>query len=127
MAEDGGYEHPVSEEARNEFLPYSTDDKSPKEAIAEALSLAMRFGGGDDHHGGWVVDQIVRKLTGEKYAAFIDFHDLGEIEGIDLKDPEAVARARQIGSGDYYEGDFTDEEIRRVEDNYYSWEEGIAP
>jgi len=127
MAESEGYEQSVSEEARNETLPYSTAEKPLNEAIAEALALCIRFGSGDDHHGGWVVDQIVRKLTGEKYPTFIDFHDLGGIEGIDLNDPEAVAKARQIGTGDYYEGDFTEEEIRLVEDNYYEWSGGIAP
>lgn len=127
MAENGSYGYPVDEEARSEVLPFSTEERPLNEAIAEALALCIRFGNGDDHHGGWMVDQIVRKLTGEKYSAFVDFHDLGNIEGVDLSDPESVARARQIGEGDYYENDFTQEEIDRVEKGYYSWGDGIAP
>jgi hypothetical protein len=37
-----------------------------------ALEIATRWGGIDgDHHKAWVIDQMVRALTGESYAAFV--------------------------------------------------------
>jgi len=126
MAEES-YEQPVKAEDREEVLEYAAR-VDPQAAIADALALIVSFGQiGGDHHNAWTIDQVVRKLTGENYQRFIDFHDLSEIEGLNLSDPEAVAKARKIGSGDYYEDDFTDEEIARVEAGYYSWDEGIAP
>lgn len=127
MAELNENEQPVSEESRNELLKFVADEKSKEEAIADALSLILSFGQIDgDHHKTWVIDQLVRKLAGEKYQAFVDFYEVGDIEGMDLSDPEAVAKAHQIGSGEYYPGDFTLEEIDRVEKGYYSWDDGIA-
>lgn len=36
-----------------------------KKRIEEALAVAMRYGGIDgDHHKAWVIDQMVRALTG---------------------------------------------------------------
>ena len=36
-----------------------------KERIAKAIELAIRFGGIDgDHHKAWVIDRMVRALTG---------------------------------------------------------------
>jgi hypothetical protein len=126
MAEES-YEQPVKAEDREEVMEYAAP-ADPQSAIADALALIVSFGQiGGDHHNAWTIDQVVRKLTGENYQRFIDFHDLSEIEGLNLSDPEAVAKARKIGSGDYYEDDFTDEEIARVEAGYYSWDEGIAP
>jgi len=128
MAELNENEHPVSEKSRNELLQFVIEGKPRDEAIAEALSLAMSFGQIDgDHHKTWAIDQIVRKLAGEKYEDFVRFYELGDIEGLDLSDTEAVAKAHQIGSGEYYEDDFTQDEIDRVEKGYYSWDDGIAP
>ncbi len=37
-----------------------------KQKIQSALAVAERFGGTDeDHHSAWVVDQMVRALTGD--------------------------------------------------------------
>lgn len=37
-----------------------------------ALEVAMRFGGIDgDHHKTWVIDQMVRALTGDSYPQFV--------------------------------------------------------
>jgi len=121
-------EQPVSDDSRNELLKFVTEGKPKDEAIAEALSLILSFGQIDgDHHKTWAIDQVVRKLAGEKYQDFVDFYEVGDIEGMDLSDPAAVAKAHQIGSGDYYSDDFTQEEIQRVEAGYYSWDDGIAP
>ncbi len=51
-----------------------------KKRIAAALDIADRFGGIDgDHHKAWVIDQMVRALTGckegqdtQEYLAFLD-------------------------------------------------------
>ena len=42
------------------------------EQAAAALEVARRYGGNDGaHHKDWVIDQMVRCLTGEGYAAFV--------------------------------------------------------
>lgn len=47
--------------------------------IAEALSVAHGYGSIDgDHHKMWVIDQMVRALTGDEYATFIAAHNDGE-------------------------------------------------
>lgn len=39
-----------------------------QEAIDQALQFAIRYGGTDGaHHKDWVIDQMVRALSGDKY------------------------------------------------------------
>lgn len=48
-------------------------------AIADALSIIIRYGGIDGgHHKQWVLDQIVRKLTGEDYQNWVAEYDDGD-------------------------------------------------
>jgi hypothetical protein len=43
-----------------------------KERIAAALEVARRYGGVEGaHHKDWVIDQMVRYLTGDKYEEFV--------------------------------------------------------
>jgi len=43
-----------------------------QQKIEAALELALRYGGIDgDHHKAWVIDQIVRVLTDEKYEQWV--------------------------------------------------------
>lgn len=45
---------------------------SETERINEAIDLAVRYGGIDgDHHKAWVIDQMVRILSGEKYEQIV--------------------------------------------------------
>lgn len=38
----------------------------------EALEIILRYGGIDgNHHKAWVLDQVVRVLTGENYAQWV--------------------------------------------------------
>lgn len=38
------------------------------ERIAKAVSIAIQYGGIDGaHHKAWVIDQMVRELTGDQY------------------------------------------------------------
>lgn len=38
------------------------------ERIEKAVELAVRYGGIDgEHHKAWVIDQMVRALTGDRY------------------------------------------------------------
>jgi len=40
--------------------------------VEEALEIAVRFGGIDGaHHKDWVIDQMVRALTGDRYEALV--------------------------------------------------------
>jgi len=48
--------------------PVMTD----KERINEAIKLAVEYGGIDGvHHKDWVIDQMVRVLTGEEYEQIV--------------------------------------------------------
>ena len=55
---------------------------APEEAskrIEDALALAYRYGGIDgDHHQKWLVDQMVRALTGDGYEAWVAKANEGE-------------------------------------------------
>ena len=49
------------------------------ERIEKALRVAMRFGNTDgEHHKAWVIDQMVRALTGEGYEAWVAIKKDGE-------------------------------------------------
>jgi hypothetical protein len=51
------------------------------ESIIEALDIANRYGGIDGHHHkAWVIDQMVRALTGTstEYLAWVKSHCDGE-------------------------------------------------
>ena len=42
------------------------------ERIDEAVSLIIRYGGIDgDHHKAWVLDQVMRALTGDQYERIV--------------------------------------------------------
>lgn len=50
-----------------------------KTRIEAALDIARRFGQTDgDHHKAWVIDQMVRALTGDTYAETIRDWNHGE-------------------------------------------------
>jgi len=47
--------------------------------INKALEFARDYGGIDgDHHKMWVIDQMVRALTGDKYDEWVKKHNKGE-------------------------------------------------
>jgi hypothetical protein len=47
--------------------------------IDRALMLAMRFAQIDGgHHKAWVIDQMVRELTGHEYEAWVRRHNKGD-------------------------------------------------
>ena len=47
--------------------------------ITKALEVALRYGGIDgDHHKDWVIDQMVRALTGGDYDVFVKDAKQGE-------------------------------------------------
>lgn len=50
-----------------------------KDSIVKALELAFRYGCTDgDHHKMWVIDQMVRALTGKGYSKWVRNHNKGE-------------------------------------------------
>ncbi|MBC9705311.1 MAG: hypothetical protein H9W81_10130 [Enterococcus sp.] len=56
---------------------------SDPNAQALALAVAFQWSGFDgSHHKDWVIDQIVRALTGDKYNEFVEVFCNGE-EGPD--------------------------------------------
>lgn len=48
------------------------------ERIKAALSIAELSAGDGDHHKTWIVDQMVRVLTGSEYEAWIESFCQGE-------------------------------------------------
>ena len=49
------------------------------ERIEKALDVALRYGGIDGaHHKTWVIDQMVRALTGDEYEAWLVEYRDGE-------------------------------------------------
>lgn len=52
---------------------------SKSKQIAEALDLIRKYGGTDGaHHKDWVLDQVVRVLTGSDYDAWVAETKAGE-------------------------------------------------
>lgn len=50
-----------------------------KDRIDAAISLAVMYGGIDgDHHKAWVIDQIVRILSGDSYEELVKNAKSGE-------------------------------------------------
>lgn len=91
--------------------------RQDKPDVSAALEVAVRFGGVDgDHHKAWVIDQMVRALTG---------CPLAERAAVDVN---GVAYTYQ----DYAESETYLKLVRDAkagEDGpeTYSWNEGIAP
>lgn len=100
-------------------MPPTTEDITPipSDRIAKALDYAVRYGGVDgDHHKAWVIDQMVRALTG---------CPIVRRTGIDTHGAEYV-----------YDGQGESEEYRALVAHAkdgddgpesYDWNEGIAP
>jgi hypothetical protein len=85
--------------------------------IKKAIEIAVRFGGTDgDHHKAWVIDQMVRALTGcpEKNKRFLSCNGSPYTAKVMVASKEykkliAEAKAGEDGP------------------NTYSWDVGIAP
>lgn len=51
-----------------------------------------------------------------------------QFEGLPLDASEAlVADYERVAAGDYYDDEFSSEFVAKVENCYYSWDDGIAP
>jgi hypothetical protein len=69
---EAGLEH-----FRNSPLPAKIEHL--RESIAKALNVAVQYGGIDGiRHKAWVIDQMVRALTGDKYDALVAKAKSGE-------------------------------------------------
>ena len=88
-----------------------------KSRIEKAIDVAVRYGGIDgDHHKAWVIDQMVRELTGCPMQKMINEYGVAgpfEYEGLGESDEytELVVRACEGADGP----------------ETYSWDVGIAP
>lgn len=48
-------------------------------SIEKALDIIMEYGSTNGaHHKQWVLDQVVRELTGETYSDWVKDHNFGE-------------------------------------------------
>lgn len=66
----------ANEAEERETLPA---DASALDRAAAALDLIVRYGGFDGaHHKDWVLDQVVRRLTGNAYDGFVEWACDGE-------------------------------------------------
>lgn len=58
------------------------DKQELNKRIKKALDIAFQYGQIDgDHHKTWVIDQIVRILTGNKYNEFVNEYETDEETG----------------------------------------------
>lgn len=56
--------------------------KEKDKEIEKALEIAFQYGQIDgDHHKTWVIDQMVRTLTGDKYNEFVKEYETDEETG----------------------------------------------
>jgi hypothetical protein len=87
------------------------------ERITTALEIARRYGATDgDHHKAWVIDQMVRALTGSLKV---------ETAGMD-----AAGRHSwfiRLAEGDGYRKFVADAKFGEAGPETYEWSEGIAP
>lgn len=108
-------------ESNKIFFLQFVDSGNTRERIAKALEVFFKYGQIDgSHHKAWAIDQAVRELTGDRYEDLIDHYQFG------LTDLEMLAKYKIMASGEYYDGDFTDEEIAEFEEVYCEWDSGIA-
>jgi len=57
----------------------SWEEEHPKDKVEAALDVIYQYGGTDGgHHKMWVIDQVVRKLTGDKYEEWVKKAKAGE-------------------------------------------------
>ena len=57
-------------------------EKNKDKKIEKALEIAFQYGQIDgDHHKTWVIDQMVRTLTGDKYNEFVKEYETDEETG----------------------------------------------
>lgn len=53
--------------------------KNNKQRILDAIKIGLQYGQVDgSHHKMWVIDQMIRELTGENYDDFIKEYRKGE-------------------------------------------------
>lgn len=73
-------EHQRSIDVEQEILNAELDEADTAiTPIEAALDLAMRYGGiNGEHHKTWVIDQMVRALTGTDYANWVQESKVGE-------------------------------------------------
>lgn len=60
-----------------------SNDKDKQEIIDKAIAIAIKYGSIDgDHHRAWVIDQMVRVLSGDDYERLIseECSEDGEID-----------------------------------------------
>lgn len=66
------------EELSDEDLEQSEKELNLALAVTDALNIALKYGQIDGaHHKLWVIDQMVRALTGHNYDAWVKLHCAG--------------------------------------------------
>ena len=115
-----GTENEIAEDDKMFFSRF-IGSGSAEGRVAGALAVFFKYGQIDgSHHKAWAIDQAMRELTGDRYEDLINHYQFG------LTDPETLTRYKILAAGEYYDGDFTDEEIEGFENVYYEWDSGIA-
>ncbi len=85
-------------------------------AIRDALAIASEYGSTDgDHHKAWVIDQIVRTLTGCPTVTRTGTHAHG------------TYTFEALGESDAYRAFVADHNDGEDGPDTYHWDEGIAP
>ena len=64
----------------SEELKKFVDSSNTEEKVVEALALMFNYSQIDGgHHKLWVIDQVVRTLTGDKYEEFVKFYEHDDV------------------------------------------------
>lgn len=108
---------PTAAAAVNLSTPVALPVQTDAQRIQKALALAVAYGGVDGaHHKDWVIDQMVRALTGSPVAVknAKDCHGKGYTYLEQGASPEYTALVANACDGE--DGPQT-----------YSWETGVAP
>lgn len=57
-----------------EVRPYLSVEDNAENQLADVAAIILAYGGIDGaHHKAWVLDQIIRRLTNDKYEEFVKF------------------------------------------------------
>jgi hypothetical protein len=71
---------------------YGGEAEKEEEKIVRALGMIYRYGGIDgSHHKQWVIDQIVRILTGDGYAEWVACYNRSEGSAFEYQWDEGIA------------------------------------
>lgn len=85
-------EHEIVFELIQAYKEQQAELEKKDKVINKALEIAFQYAQIDgDHHKAWVIDQIVRSLTGEDYTEWVKHYEYDEETGDEYTWSEGIA------------------------------------